>query len=124
MLDALAGLVDEVRIRDVEELSGVGEYDRVVCAGVLDFVLHADRAVANVCRTVAPGGRLVLLVPMRSPAGFYYLFEKRLFGFRVNLFTAPWLTARIAACGLRVVELRRPLPWNLAVAAVRDRALH
>jgi 2-polyprenyl-3-methyl-5-hydroxy-6-metoxy-1,4-benzoquinol methylase len=120
MLAALAGSVDEVRIRDVEDLSGIGEYDRVVCAGVLDFVLDQERAVANVCRIVAPGGRLVVLVPARSPGGYYYLFEKRLFGFRVNLFTPSWLSARIAAGGLRVVDVRRPLPWNLAVAAVRD----
>jgi SAM-dependent methyltransferase len=122
MLAALAGSVDEVFIRDVEtDLSGVGHYDRIVCAGVLDFVLDAERALANVCRIVAPGGRLVVLVPARSPGGFYYRFEKRLFGFRVNLFTASWLCARIAECGLRVVETRRPLPWNLAVAAARER---
>ena len=104
---------------DVENLFGIGAYDRVICAGVLDFVVDAERAIANVCAAVAPGGRLVLLAPAKGPGGIYYRLEKRLFGLRVNLFTPAWLRSRVAVHGLRVVETRRPLICNVAIAAVR-----
>jgi 2-polyprenyl-3-methyl-5-hydroxy-6-metoxy-1,4-benzoquinol methylase len=48
----------DIRLRDVEDLRGIGTFDRVVCAGVLDFVVDPDLAFANVCRLVASGGRL------------------------------------------------------------------
>jgi len=68
---------------------------------------------------VARNGRLVLLAPCTGPGGSLYRAEKRLFGFRVNLFTQAWLAARAASHGLRLVRVRRPLPWNIAIAAVR-----
>jgi len=119
MLAALAGSVDDVRLRDIEQLGRIGTFDRVVCAGVLDFVVDPDLALANICGLVARNGRLVLLAPCTGPGGSLYRAEKRLFGFRVNLFTQAWLAARAASHGLRLERVRKPLPWNIAIAAVR-----
>jgi 2-polyprenyl-3-methyl-5-hydroxy-6-metoxy-1,4-benzoquinol methylase len=119
MLAGLAGSVDDVRLRDVEQLGCIGTFDRVVCAGVLDFVVDPDLALANICGLVARNGRLVLLAPCVGPAGSLYRAEKLLLGFRVNLFTRAWFVARAATHGLRLVQVRRPLPWNIAIAAVR-----
>jgi 2-polyprenyl-3-methyl-5-hydroxy-6-metoxy-1,4-benzoquinol methylase len=119
MLAGLAGSVDDVRLRDVEQLGRIGTFDRVVCAGVLDFVVDPDLALANICGVVARNGRLVLLAPCVGPAGSLYRAEKRLLGFRVNLFTRAWFMAQAATHGLRLVQVRRPLPWNIAIAAVR-----
>jgi 2-polyprenyl-3-methyl-5-hydroxy-6-metoxy-1,4-benzoquinol methylase len=119
MLAALAGNVDDVRQRDVEDLGRMGAFDRVICAGVLDFVLDPERAFENVCRLVAPGGRLVVLAPSTGAAGWFYRAEKRLHGLRVNVFEPGWLESHSASNGLRVVAVRRPLPGNVAIAAVR-----
>lgn len=119
MLAAMSGAVDDIRLRDVEDLRGMGTFDRVVCAGVLDFVVDPDLAFANVCRLVASGGRLVVLAPCAGVGGWLYRAEKRLFGLRVNLFTPAWFASRSDRSGLRLAEVRRPLPGNLAVAAIR-----
>jgi 2-polyprenyl-3-methyl-5-hydroxy-6-metoxy-1,4-benzoquinol methylase len=119
MLAALAGNVDDVRQRDVEDLDRMGAFDRVICAGVLDFVVDPERAFDNVCRLVAPRGRLVVLAPSAGAGGWFYRAEKRVFGLRVNLFERGWFESRSASNGLRVVAVRRPLPGNVAIAAVR-----
>jgi 2-polyprenyl-3-methyl-5-hydroxy-6-metoxy-1,4-benzoquinol methylase len=119
MLAALAGHVDDVHQRDVEDLDRVGAFDRVICAGVLDFVVDPERAFDNVCRLVAPRGRLVVLAPSAGAGGWVYRAEKRLAGLRVNLFERSWFESRSARNGLRVVAVRRPLPGNMAVAALR-----
>ncbi len=119
MLAAMSGAVDDIRLRDVEDLRGIGTFDRVVCAGVLDFVVDPDLAFANVCRLVASGGRLVVLAPCAGVGGWLYRAEKRLSGLRVNLFTSAWFASRSDRNGLRLAEVRRPLPGNMAVAAIR-----
>jgi len=111
--------MDEVRLVDVEALSVSGAFDRVICAGVLDFVADAERAFANLCGLVAPGGWLVILAPCAGPGGWLYRAEKMLFGLRVNVFEPSWLQERAHRYGLRPTELRRPLPINVALSARR-----
>jgi 2-polyprenyl-3-methyl-5-hydroxy-6-metoxy-1,4-benzoquinol methylase len=119
MLAQLDGYVDEVRLVDVEALSAWRAFDRVICAGVLDFVADAERAFANLCALVAPGGWLVVLAPCAGPGGWLYRAEKMLFGLRVNVFEPSWLKERAHRYGLRPAELRRPLPFNVALSAMR-----
>jgi 2-polyprenyl-3-methyl-5-hydroxy-6-metoxy-1,4-benzoquinol methylase len=119
MLAQLDGHVDEVRLLDVEALSAWRAFDRVICAGVLDFVADVERAFANLCALVAPGGWLVVLAPCAGPRGWLYRAEKLLVGLRVNLFEPSWLEERANRYGLRPAELRRPLPSNIALSARR-----
>jgi 2-polyprenyl-3-methyl-5-hydroxy-6-metoxy-1,4-benzoquinol methylase len=119
MLAQLDGQVDEVLLGDLESLTGSRVFDRVICAGVLDFVADVEQAFANLCGLVAPGGWLVVLAPSAGPGGWLYKAEKALFGLRVNVFAPDWLRERAHRYGLRPSELRRPLPGNLALSARR-----
>jgi 2-polyprenyl-3-methyl-5-hydroxy-6-metoxy-1,4-benzoquinol methylase len=119
MLAQLEGDVDEVRLFDLDSLRPWRAFDRVICAGVLDFVANVEQAFANLCALVAPGGWLVVLAPCVGPGGWVYRAEKALFGLRVNLFAPVWLQDRARKHGLRPAELRRPLPGNVALSANR-----
>jgi 2-polyprenyl-3-methyl-5-hydroxy-6-metoxy-1,4-benzoquinol methylase len=119
MIAQLDGHVDEVRLGDLESLPPWNAFDRVICAGVLDFVANVEQAFANLCALVAPGGWLVVLAPCAGPGGWLYRAEKALFGLRVNLFEPGWLQQHARECGLRPAELRRPLPFNVALSAKR-----
>ena len=119
MLAQLEGQVDEVLLGDLESLPAWRAFDRVICAGVLDFVADAEQAFANLCGLVAPGGWLVVLAPSAGPGGWLYRAEKALFGLRVNLFDPRGLKQRVRQHGLRPAEVRRPLPGNLALSAKR-----
>jgi uncharacterized membrane protein YbhN (UPF0104 family)/SAM-dependent methyltransferase len=119
MLNAARARVDVAVMGDVEALSSARTYDRVICAGVLDFVASPDVAMSNLAALVAPGGRLVLLVPLRGRGAFLYRLEKTLVGLQINLFEVDWLIEHAARHGLTLVESRRPLPWNGAFLFVR-----
>jgi SAM-dependent methyltransferase len=116
MVDKLAREIDEAHVRDVETLQFDGRtFDRVVCAGVLDFVQKPEAAIGNLMRHVAPGGVLVILAPRTGFQGFYYRLEKFAVGLRVNLFSADWFAVAAANHGFLVTSLDLPLPHNLVV---------
>ncbi len=70
-------------------------FDKVLCAGALEFVPNPAAAVANLATALRPDGPgiLVLLLPRRSFGGRLYRLFHRQHGFAVNLFTAGDLTA-------------------------------
>jgi SAM-dependent methyltransferase len=121
MLDRLKTKVDATEVADIDGWSPKETYDRVVCAGVLDFVLSPEKAFESLCKAVAPGGRLVILVPRTGFWGNYYRLEKALIRVRVNLYSPRWLEAEARKYGLILVGKRVPLPSNL-VAAFESKA--
>jgi SAM-dependent methyltransferase len=63
----MAGKTAELKIMDVTALGHPeGTFDRVLCMHVLDFVDQPGRAVREMIRVLAPGGRLVVTFPSRS----------------------------------------------------------
>jgi ubiquinone/menaquinone biosynthesis C-methylase UbiE len=116
MVERVSGKVDEAHVSDVETLHFSGRtFNRVVCAGVMDFVVNPEVAIENLMRQVGPGGVLVVLAPRRGLRGAYYQLEKRVVGLRINLFTAEWFEAAAQKNGFRVTSLELPLPHNLVV---------
>ena len=115
MVKKLEGLVDKAEVVDIELLPTDKKYDRVVCAGVLDFVLKPELAFSNLCKVVAPGGRLVVLCPRKGPGGLFYRLEKFFFGIKINLYTKEWLSQLAEKHGLKLVKSSHPLPTNMAL---------
>jgi 2-polyprenyl-3-methyl-5-hydroxy-6-metoxy-1,4-benzoquinol methylase len=119
MVAPLAATVDQVVVGDIEDFRSGAEFDCVVCAGVLDFVLDPHRAFSNLCRLVAPGGRLVLLVPRSGPGGLIYRLEKMSFGMRINFFDIQWFWRVAVGTPMVVRRWAHPLPFNTAVLLQR-----
>jgi 2-polyprenyl-3-methyl-5-hydroxy-6-metoxy-1,4-benzoquinol methylase len=120
MIDNLQGKVDVALVADMESLHLAARYDVVVCSGALDFVLHPEIAFRNLCHLVAPGGRLIVQAPRASVGGHLYAWGVRAWGgFRLNLFTVPWLAREAARWGLELVRSQHPLPHNLVARIQR-----
>lgn len=115
MVKKLQGKVDQAEVADIEKLALPKQFDRVICAGVLDFVTQPEIAFTNLCRLVSPGGRLVVLCPRKGPGGIFYRIEKFFFGIRINLFSSKWLEQIARDQGLELVEKAHPLPTNMAL---------
>ena len=115
MVKSVSTRVDRAYVTDLESTPFDEQYDLVVCAGVLDFVLDPARAFLNLAGAVAPGGRLVTLGPRKGLGGLFYRLEKLCFGFRINLFTLKWYEDVAAQAGLRITRYLKPLPTNLAI---------
>jgi 2-polyprenyl-3-methyl-5-hydroxy-6-metoxy-1,4-benzoquinol methylase/uncharacterized membrane protein YbhN (UPF0104 family) len=116
MIERLTSRVDEALVCDVETLQLANRtFDRVVCAGVLDFVAKPELAIANLMRHVAPGGALVILAPRTGWGGFYYRLEKLAVGLRINRYTPAWFSDAASRAGFHLTSLDLPLPHNLVV---------
>ena len=115
MVESLKDRVDEARVADIDSIRMDRGFDRVVCAGVLDFVENPAVAFSNLARLVAPAGHLVVLSPRVGLGGLYYRLEKRVLGIRVNLYNLAWYAEQAAACGLQMVDHGFPLAINMVV---------
>lgn len=133
MVDAVRPHVAEALLGDMETLDlrapGLGQdagaaprtFDRVLCCGVLDFARDPGRCVANLARHVAPGGRLVLMVPRRSLGGLGYSLWHTGHGIRVRLYGAAELDRLAGDAGLTLRAHRRPFLHSLLSAWERPR---
>jgi 2-polyprenyl-3-methyl-5-hydroxy-6-metoxy-1,4-benzoquinol methylase len=72
---------------DIEELELGRTFDRVLCLGVLEWVRSPAMAMSRLARHVAPGGRLVVLVPRTGPGGWIYQHQKRKHQLSARLFS-------------------------------------
>ena len=115
MVLRLQDKVDVTEVVDVETMDFATKFDRVVCAGVLDFVFNPEKAFRNLCSLVAPGGRLVILSPRKGLGGLFYRVEKHFFGIHINLYTLDWLRKIAEENGLVLRAHEHPLPTNMAV---------
>lgn len=115
MVQKLAPIVDKSQVADIENMDSSFKYDTVICAGVLDFVLRPEVAFNNLCRLVAPQGRLVVLCPRVGLGGLFYRLEKYFFGIRINLFRDHWLAQLAEKEGLVLEATCHPLPTNMAL---------
>jgi ubiquinone/menaquinone biosynthesis C-methylase UbiE len=119
MLDQIRDRVDQVYLADLETFRCELRYDRVICAGVLDFVVDPEQSFCRLSRLVAPGGRLVVLAPKEGLFTWLYSAEKRLARIRVNRFNAAWFRGMAGQMGLELLESASPLPFNIAAVLQR-----
>lgn len=82
-------------------------YDRIVCAGVLEFVPRRAEALKNLARWLAPGGKLVVLILARCLAGYGFWALRRVYGVRMPLLRRRDLDALAAEAGLVVEACER-----------------
>ncbi len=109
MVERVRGHVSFCGQADVEELALGRRFDRVLCAGVLEWVKSPETAVARIAGHVAPGGRLVVLVPRTGPGGWIYQHQKRKHGLSARLYSPRAMRRMGEAVGLRY--LQHVTPW-------------
>lgn len=109
MLEQVAAIgVDEVVKGDICTVELSRQFDKILCAGTLEFCQSPEKAIANLAKHLKPEGRLVVLVPKRGFfSGIYFLFHK-LHGITVRLFTRKRLIDCAGENGLRFVEEMKP----------------
>lgn len=106
-------------VADVSDLPVKPVFDRILCAGTLEFVPEPARFLAESSRALKSGGRLVILAPSTSVlAHLYRLWHKR-HGFVINLFSAETIREMADSCGLKVESVRRAALFNLCARLVK-----
>lgn len=115
-LDAEPAMLDVLRKRlEVETIAAdlmtvrlEPVFDKVVCAGTLEFVAEPGRVLANLAAGLRAGGprEITILVPSRWTGGGLYRAFHRSHGVRVHTFSRADLRRLAAGVGLRVNATR------------------
>lgn len=122
-VDLSPGMVEVARARgldaSVADLAALdlGErYDKILCAGALEFSAEPLTVLGRLADHLAPGGRLVLLYPTLTLMGRAYRAHHARSGVRVRLFDRQTLAGSLEHVGLRVLRHRVATPLSAVIS--------
>ncbi len=107
----------DARVADLGKLELGRTFSKILCCGALEFCAEPSRAIERLSRHLAPSGRLVLLVPIRSVVGLAYVAYHLRNGMRVRLFGVRDVCRDLERSGLRVTRVRRATPYTAVIEA-------
>jgi SAM-dependent methyltransferase len=87
-----------------------GSFDRIIAAEVLEHIPDDERAISELSRVLAPGGRIAVTVPARFPEQVNWLLDSDYHdtpGGHVRIYRKGELESRMHAAGLEVRGSRR-----------------
>jgi len=87
-------------------------FDRLLCAGLLEFVPDPAQVLVNARRHADQGGRLVVLYPRQNLAGRGYRRYHKQHGFAIHLFRLAIIEAMAAGAGWRCVDSHPVAPFS------------
>jgi 2-polyprenyl-3-methyl-5-hydroxy-6-metoxy-1,4-benzoquinol methylase len=106
---------------NIEEGMGHDErYDKIICAGVLEFCVDDSKVLMNLRNILKPEGIIVLLIPRISFAGLVYEIFHRILGCqeKIKLYSQDKVIKLAKERGLKVCGTLYPTPYSL-VAKLR-----
>jgi SAM-dependent methyltransferase len=94
-------------------------FDKMLCAGALEFIPELDAALRNMAKSLRKKGTFVLLCPALSFMGLLYKAYHLTHGINVHLFTEGKIRELFGKNGLSISEIRRPHGFAMVIKAVR-----
>lgn len=107
-----------VNVANLEQNMNVFQkYDKIICAGVMEFCQNDTAALKNLKNILKPSGIIVLLVPNLSFCGRLYELFHRYFGCgrKINLYNVDKIAKLADLCNLKIRDMAMPLPHSLVV---------
>ena len=112
MLDAITDPRVTKRVDDATGVDFPWPVETVIAAGVLEFVDNPQMVFANARRQIAPGGRLIALMPPDTLLARIYKAYHARNGLDVHLFSMKRCQDMAAAAGWRIAETRFVWPYT------------
>jgi SAM-dependent methyltransferase len=109
------------RVADLHGLDLGRRYDKILCAGPLEFCAEPALVIERLAQHLEPGGCLVILFPTPARGGRLYQYYYRALGVHVHLFEVGEMVALLERTGLAPHGLRRPASFSVAVSALKPR---
>jgi SAM-dependent methyltransferase len=102
-------------VADLCNFSFPRTFNRILCAGALEFVGQPERFFSQAEQILEPSGKIVILVPPATIGGRLYKLWHRAHGLRVHLFTERLLGDIAARSGLRMTQATFATLYSLVV---------
>ncbi|GMV14751.1 MAG: hypothetical protein AMXMBFR56_29750 [Polyangiaceae bacterium] len=117
MVEAARDRGVDASVADLGDLDLPERFDKVLCAGALEFCPEPLRVLSRLVAHLAPSGRLVLLYPTQTPCGRLYRAYHSRRGVRVRLFDFQTLAGTLERLGLEVQAYRVATPLSAVISA-------
>ncbi len=75
------------KVADLENFNLDVKFDKVLCAGSLEFLNSPEAALVNFNKHLKDGGSVVILYPKKSLGGFLYKLYHKTHGINIKLFS-------------------------------------
>lgn len=107
------------RVADLASVQLAEPFDKILCAGVLEFCEEPDAVVGNLAKHLKPGGSLLLFAPRRRFFCRLYRLFHQVSGarVRVHLFSPNDLNQLVARHALTVAKTRQTFMGLVVMAA-------
>ena len=92
---------------NIESVPFKAKFDKVLCAGSLEFVNDVNKAINSFNNALKVGGMLVLLYPRLNIFGFLYFIYHKSHGLNIKLFSNKKISKVIGNNGFRVVSINK-----------------
>jgi len=107
----------DAEVHDIETMDLGRSFDKILCAGPLEFCRKPAKALRNLRRHINNGGYMVVSTLSVSPFGFVYWFYHLSHGLRINLFSLSRIAALLKEAGFRIEVVRRPTSFLHVIKA-------
>jgi SAM-dependent methyltransferase len=97
----------ETMLGDLMSMRLEPRFDKIVCAGVLEFVQDPRAVVANLAKGLGPDGVMVILVLAKCLPGLGYWAARRANGIDMPMFTRRGIAGLAGEAGLEVERIKR-----------------
>ncbi|MEM2881739.1 MAG: class I SAM-dependent methyltransferase [Candidatus Bathyarchaeia archaeon] len=105
----------DVMVADLRSFSLKARFDKILCAGVLEFSGDPLTIIKNLRHHLKDDGYMVFLIPKLSPIGVLYKLYHLSHGVRVRLFSLRGFELLLEDAGLRMAAVEEPT-WMSLVA--------
>lgn len=110
-----AGL--EAEVHDVQSLDLHREFDKILCAGPLEFCREPLKALQSLRKHLKKDGYMVLSVLNVSVVGLVYRLYHLSHGFTINLFSLKRIAALLRQTDFRIEAVERPTSFLYVIKA-------
>jgi len=107
----------EAEVHDIQSLNLNRKFDKILCAGPLEFCKQPLTALENLRRHLTKEGCLVLSVLNASIIGLAYRLYHLCHGFSINLFSLKRIMALLNQAGFKIEAIERPTSFLYAIKA-------
>lgn len=109
MIDKYLSLGFDGKVDDIQTMKLNNHFDKILCAGSLEFVLSPTKTINNLCSHLIKKGIIVWLYPRKSMGGILYKMYHLIFNkINIHLFSKSNIIDIASYNGLVIIEQKKP----------------
>lgn len=121
-VDSSPAMVEQLKLNgieyvldSIENFVSSEKFDLVLAAGVMEFVDNPEKVFRNILASIAPNGRLVILVPRSGIGGRMYKIHHKLKKCPVQIRSAETYKRIASHLGFNFSKIFYPTPISCAI---------